>query len=104
MWSNNFFLIGVDFDSDMVNMDTNFRGEMDDIKKLYNSWLYRYLKHFGRISVMKSLALLTLSHVVLVCPHIDPEVLGGLTKPDIGTFWDSLKMSWAGRLLANDGF
>ena len=31
-----------------------------------------------------------------------PLNLGGLNMPDIGTFWDSLKMSWARRLLATD--
>ena len=132
IWSNNFSLLGVDFDSDLANMDTNFNKKMDDIQKLYNSWLYRHLSPFGRISVIKSLALSKLSHVVLVCPHIEPEVLGelttmsfkflwknkpdrikrvdamlplnlgGLNMPDIGTFWDSLKISWARRLLATD--
>ena len=71
IWSNNFSLLGVDFDSDLANMDTNFNKKMDDIKKLYNSWLYRHLSPFGQISVIKSLALSKLSHVVLVCPHID---------------------------------
>ena len=31
-----------------------------------------------------------------------PLNLGGLNMPDIGTFWDSLKISWARRLLATD--
>ena len=42
-WANTFSLLGVDFDSDLANMDTNFREKMDEIKKLYNSWLYRHI-------------------------------------------------------------
>ena len=105
---------------------------MDDIKKIYDSWLYRHLTPFGRICVIKSLALSKLSHVVLVCPHVTTDMLkeltvmsfkflwknkpdrmkrvdtmlplnkGGLNMPDIETFWDSLKISWARRFLAED--
>ena len=132
IWSSTFRLLGIDFDSDLANMDTNFRTKMDEVKKLYNNWLYRHLSPIGRITVIKSLALSKLSHVVLVCPHISPNVLeelislsfnflwrnkpdrikrcdvtlpyekGGLNMPDIKNFWDSLKMSWSRRFMDED--
>ena len=132
IWSSTFRLLGIDFDSDLASMDTNFRTKIDEIKKLYNSWLYRHLSPIGRITIIKSLALSKLSHVVLACPHISPNVLkeltsmsfnflwknkpdrikrcevtlpydkGGLNMPDIDSFWSSLKMSWSRRLMDED--
>ena len=132
IWTNKFRLLGVDFDSDLAHMDTNFRTKLDEIEKLYNCWLYRHLTPIGRITVIKSMALSKLSHVVLVCPHISPNILkelismsfkflwknkpdrmkrcdvtlpyekGGLNMPDIETFWASLKMSWTRRLMSRD--
>ena len=133
IWAHNFTLLGIELDSDLAKMDTNFRKKYDDIKALYNNWLYRHLSPLGRITVIKSIALSKLSSVV-VCPHIAPTVLkdlinlsfkflwknkpdrmkrvdamlpidkGGLNMPDIGVFWDSLKISWARRLMNSDCF
>ena len=105
---------------------------MDEIDKLYNSWLYRHLSPLGRVCIIKSLALSKLSHIILVCPHLDPNILkelnllsfhflwknkpdrmkrhdtllplnkGGLNMPDIEKFWDSLKVSWSRRFLTGD--
>ena len=133
IWTNEFRLLGIDFDSDLAKMDTNFRLKLEEIKKLYKSWLYRHLTPFGKITIIKSMALSKLSHIVLVCPHIAPGVLkeleqlsfhflwnhkpdrikrcdatlpydrGGLNMPNIGQFWDSLKLSWSRRLITSDG-
>ena len=127
IWSNSFTLLGIDFDSDLAKMDTNFLTKIEEIEKLYKSWLYRKLTPLGKITVVKAIALSKLSHVVLVCPHIGdakvetltkmsfkflwsnkpdrmkredavlPISKGGLNMPEIGTFWDSLKCSWTRR-------
>ena len=129
IWDDCFTLLGIELDSDLAKMDTNFRKKMDEIEGLYKSWLYRNLTPMGKITVIKSLALSKLSHVVLVCPHLGdnmvksltkisfqflwsnkpdrmkqteavlPISLGGLNMPDIGAFWDSLKCSWTRRLM-----
>ena len=132
IWTNKFRLLGIDFDSDLADMDTNFRTKLEEIEKLYNCWLYRHLTPIGRITVIKAMALSKLSHVVLVCPHIAPNILkelvslsfkflwrnkpdrmkrcdvtlpyekGGLNMPDIEIFWASLKMSWSRRFMSKD--
>ena len=132
IWTNQFRLLGIDFDSDLANMDRNFHSKIDDIKKLYNNWLYRQLTPIGRITIIKSLALSKLSHVILACPQVSPQSLaeleklsfqflwknkpdrikrcyitlpyekGGLKMQDIQCFWNSLKVSWARRLLEED--
>ena len=82
----------------------------------------------GKVTIIKSLALSKLSHVVLVTPHLEdgslkalidasfkflwsgnsdrikrkiahlPIAEGGLNMPDIPHFWNSLKCSWIRRL------
>ena len=128
-WSNKFKLLGIDFDSDLSEMDNNFRKKIKEIDRLYKNWLYRHLTPIGRVTVIKSLALSKLTHVVLVCPDINsvclkeletlsfnflwkgkpdrlqrkivtlPYEKGGLNLLDLRDFWDSLKMSWSRRLL-----
>ena len=133
IWTKEFRLLGIDFDADLAKMDTNFKSKLKEIKNLYSNWLYRNLSPLGKITVIKSLALSKLSNVVLTCPHMSPEVLkeleqlsfsflwnnkpdrvkrcditlpydkGGLNMPDIGQFWNSLKLSWSRRLMTSEG-
>ena len=129
IWSDSFSLLGLEFDSDLAKMDTNFRDKITVIEKLYKSWLYRKLTPLGKITVIKSMALSQLSHVVLVCPHLGEDKIklvnqlsyqflwndkpdrmrraeavlpikhGGLNMPDVKIFWESLKCSWARRIM-----
>ena len=129
IWTKKFRLLGVDFDSDLAEMDLNFRTKVEEIDKLFKCWLYRHLTPLGKITIIKSMALSKLSHVAMVCPLIDPNILqelksmafkflwnnkpdrmkrceaylpvdkGGLNMPDIEIFWSSLKMTWARRLM-----
>ena len=92
-----------------------------------------YPTALGRITIIKSMALSKLSHVAMVCPLQDSNILqdlkkmafnflwknkpdrlkrceaelpidrGGLNMPDIETFWQSLKMTWSRRLLSESG-
>ena len=132
IWTNSFKLLGVEFDSDLANMDTNFRKKIEEIKSLFKCWLFRHLTPLGKVTIIKSLALSKLSHLVLVCPHDDGENLsildkmifnflwngkpdrmkrchvtlplnkGGLNLPDLKAFWSSLKLSWSRRLMSPD--
>ena len=129
IWTNKFRLLGVDFDSDLANMDTNFLIKLQEIDKLFKSWLFRHLTPYGKVTIIKSMALSKLSHIVLVCPHLGDEIVqklknmiykflwnnkpdrikrsyamlpcqkGGLNLPDVTTFWQSLKMSWSRKLM-----
>ena len=127
-WGNTFTVLGIDFDCKLINMHQNFKKKLKDIQKLYASWMYRNLSPLGKVTVVKSLALSKLTHVVLVAPHGQENMLnelikesykfvwsskpdrikrriavlpvreGGLNMPDIKNFWNSLKVSWARRI------
>ena len=101
---------------------------------MLQGWLYRHLSPYGKIVIIKSLALSKLSHIALVVPSLAKKDLhtleqiffsfiwsnkgckvsksdslrplkkGGLAMVDVGTFWQSLKCSWVRRLLSTDAF
>ena len=133
-WSKSFRLLGIDFCSDLVNMDCNFDNKINEIRSLFNCWLNRTLTIYGKITVVKTLALSKLSHLPLVLPNLGDQKLkvienlilnfiwdnkpakvakdhaklsekaGGLGLTDIKTFWQSLKFSWLRRLLSTSSF
>ena len=133
-WSNNFKLLGVEFDNKLENMHTNFDIKLREIEKLFSCWMHRNLTVYGKIVVVKTLALSKLSHLALVLPTLEkqhlkklerlvfnfiwngkpdkvardharlPEKLGGLGLTDIKQFWNSLKFSWLRRMCVSKSF
>ena len=120
-WVSNFTLLGIEFQNNLEGMDKNFDSKVEDIEKLLNCWINRTLTVYGKLTVIKSLALSKLSHLALVLPNLDknklkiletllfkflwgnkpdkvsrdhvklPEKAGGLGLVDIKQFWSSLK-------------
>ena len=133
-WDNKFRLLGVDFFSNLEGMDCNFLSKMEEIRKVLNCWIYRTLTIYGKIVVVKTLALSKLSHLPLVLPDLNSvqlkqleniifsflwgnkpdkvsrdhsklsEKAGGLGVIDIKCFWQALKFSWIRRLLNTNAF
>ena len=97
---------------------------MIEISKPLNNWKNRYLSPFGKITVIKTLALPKITHIALVTPELDynyakkleimfykflwngkpdkiareackmPYSKGGLNMTSVQEFWNSLKVSW----------
>ena len=133
-WDNKFRLLGIDFQSNLENMESNFEQKIGEIEKLLNCWIYRTLTVYGKITIIKTLALSKLSHLALVLPNLDKkqirllenlffkflwgnkpdkvsrdhaklsEKAGGLGFVDVKQFWDSLKFSWLRRLCNTNAF
>ena len=131
-WNQNgkFKLLGISFDL-FANDKTlaNFKNNIDKIKYLLNSWIYRDLTYVGKITVIKSLALPILIQSLTVLPNPPDNVFkeientffsflwnkkpdkikrktiignyeeGGLKMPHIESFCMSLKMMWIHRLI-----
>ena len=134
VWAKKFTLLGLDFDNKLEQMDQNYFEKIKDINKLLQGWLYRHLSPYGKIVVIKSLALSKLSHIALVVPSLakkdmktleqtlfsflwsnknakvaksdslKPLKRGGLGMVDIANFWKSLKCTWVRRLLSTKAF
>ena len=134
VWAKNFTLLGIDFTADLKNMEQNYFAKIEDLQKTLNSWRYRHLTPYGKIVVIKSLALSKLSHIAMVVPDLSktelkklekicfdflwsnkpakvckvdailPEKRGGLGMVDIESFWKSFKCSWLRRILNSNDF
>ena len=50
-------------------MHSNYDKANDSIQKVLNSWRFRYLTIFGKITVIKTLCLPKLNHIVSVVPN-----------------------------------
>ena len=133
-WVKTFNLLGINFDNNLTSMESNFTKKLEEIDKMLASWLFRYLTPYGKVMIIKSLALSKLGHMALVIPNPTkqmlkqiesvffrflwnnksekvsrehtklPEKLGGLNFPDIESFWLSFKFSWFRRLLNTSAF
>ena len=133
-WVATFTLLGIKFDSALANMEDNFDEKMIKIQNMLSNWSLRYLTPFGKITVIKSLALSKLSHIALVVPNPSrdkirrietvlfkflwgggsekirredsklPPRYGGLGMPDINSFWTAFKFSWLRRLVQSQAF
>ena len=123
--ANSTLALGINFShDDEIAYKKNFEQKLTSMKSLLNLWFPRNLTLYGRITVLKSLAISKLVHntSVLTFPPkfitlvnqaitqfvwnktvkikhkttIGPKELGGLDFPD---FPDSLKVTWVKRLL-----
>ena len=134
-WVKQFKLLGIHFTTDLENMeDINFDTTIESIKKLLKCWHFQDLTPYGKITVIKSLALSKLTHISQILPSLQkrmindlnnlfysflwnnkpdkvsrktitiPEKLGGLGMIDINSFWSSIQCSWIRRLNTSESF
>ena len=108
--------------------------QLEDIKKLFKNWQFRHLTPYREITIIKTLALSKLTHIVCVLPSINvrmirqinqlcfnfiwdgkpdkisrkatimPEALGGLGMKCVETFWTSIQCSWFRRIRDGNAF
>jgi len=134
VWTKNFTLLGITFDNNLENMEDNFWHQFRSIEKLLATWIYRHLTPYGRVTVIKTLALSKLSHLALVILTPSkkmlktlevaffkfiwdngsekvrredaklPEALGGINVPNIEKYWSAFKFSWIRRVLETQHF
>ena len=133
-WDNKFKLLGIEFDNNLEKMDSNYSTKIEEITKLLNCWIYRNVTPYGKIVIIKTLALSKLSHTALVIPSLSnkrvkeietlffkflwgnkpdkvsrecvkiKEKQGGMGLIDIKDFWMAFKFSWIRRLIKTDAF
>ena len=131
-WCIEFKLLGIQFDCTLSNMQINYENALNAIRSEINSWKYRFLTIYGKITVIKNLCIPKINHIVAVVPnpsiaHLNsleselrffirdgnPNVVdektrrmavrdGGFGVPNINTFWKSIRMSWLRRLIDCD--
>ena len=68
-WCVEFKLLGIQFDCTLSNMHVNYDIALDAIRKEINSWKYRFLTIYGKITVIKTLCIPKINHIVAVVPN-----------------------------------
>ena len=85
----NFKLLGIDFSLDLSSMpDLNFRKKIIDVSKILKSWQHRKLTLLGKVTVIKTLALPKLIHLLTSLPNLKQSLFNDLNKLFFNFIWD----------------
>ena len=130
-WDNSeFTVLGVKFPKDLDKItEINYSSKIEEMKKVFLSWSKRILTPLGRITVIKSLALSKMNHLIISLPKPSARLIreiqnmfynylwnggpdkvkrsiiiqnyekGGLKMIDLDSFFNSLRLTWLLRLL-----
>lgn len=134
-WSQGRFkVLGIIFSTDVDQIpDLNLKNKKEEIENIFKRWEYRNLTLYGKISIIKTLALAKLVHILSIIPDPGDTYMkeietcfykflwnekngnikrttmiqdfknGGLKMIDIRCFAHALKVAWIKRLLCSDG-
>ena len=134
-WAHSFVVLGIHYDVKSLSETTkiNILSKINDIKKLIRTWSCRQLTPYGKVSIVKSLLLSKITHILLSLPSPNLEILkqidslflnfvwsnkpakfskaileadirdGGLKLHNLEIFDQSLKLGWLKRYLKSDG-
>ena len=84
-----FKILGITFSLNLQEMvKINYDGKIREIKSLLISWSKRVLTPYGKITVIKSLALAKLSHLFLMLPNPDNKTIKELEKLFFNYLWN----------------
>ena len=86
-WDTKFTLLGIDFTSNLEGMECNFQSKIEKIKKIFNQWFHRSLSVYGKIVVIKTLALPKLCHLALVLPDLNKHRIKQLESLTFNFLW-----------------
>ena len=70
LWATKFKLLGITFTFNLEGMESNFHEKIEAMKRVFNCWIYRKISPYGKITIIKSLALSKLSYVALIMPTL----------------------------------
>ena len=79
-WVKNFRLLGLDLDMNLENLNINYENGMAAITKLLNKWSYKFLTPYGRITIIKTLALPKITHIATALPNLDTKQINEIQK------------------------
>jgi hypothetical protein len=135
MWNPTVFkVLGICFSTNVKNIvSLNYETKFLEIKKIFNSWSRRNLTPFGKITVIKTLALSKLTYLFMNLPDTEEDFLenlqrlmfsfvwdgkidkikrtsmyqqyeaGGLKMVNVKLFLSSLKITWLEKIVHDDG-
>ena len=128
-----FNVLGIKFSTDLNEMiKINYNDKIREIKTLLTQWTKRILTPYGKITVIKTLAVSKITHLLIALPNPNENIMkeieslffkflwnnkpdkikrtvlikqyteGGLKMIELHSFMHSLKLSWLRRLLTEN--
>ena len=67
-WCTEFKLLGIYFDSTLSKMHVNYEKAIESVRREINSWKFRFLTIFGKVTVIKTMCVPKLNHIAVVVP------------------------------------
>ena len=113
-------------------MHVNYERAIESVRQEINSWKYRFLTIYGKVTVIKTMCIPKLNHIAVVvpnpsCTHLrmlecelkqfitrnNPSIVdentrkmsvkeGGFSVPVVNTFWKAIRMSWLRRSIGSE--
>jgi hypothetical protein len=68
--------------------ELNFRKKITDVSKILKSWQHRKLTLLGKVTVIKTLALPKLIHLLTSLPNLEQALFNDLIKLFFNFIWD----------------
>ena len=72
---------------DLENLHINYENGLETIKKLLNKWSYKFLTPYGRITIIKTLALPKITHIATAIPNLDNKLIEDIQKILFDFLW-----------------
>ena len=68
-WCTEFKLLGIYFDSTLSKMHVNYENAIESVRREINSWKFRFLTIYGKVTVIKTMCIPKLNHIAVVVPN-----------------------------------
>ena len=77
-WVKELTILGINLTAAPALTINNFEDKLGEVNSIFNKWQYRNLTVYGRIKIVKTLALSKLTHVVQIIPQLDEKRIATL--------------------------
>ena len=83
-----FTILGMEFNQDLINlMNININNKMPQMLAIMNSWSKRNISPIGRVTVIKTLVLPKITHILMVLPPSQSNLTEELEKRFFKFIW-----------------
>ena len=107
-WTHTFEVLGIEYDVFKLSEITelNLNSKIVKIKKLIRTWSTRKLTPYGKVTIVKSLLLSKITHILLSLPSPNPETFKTLENIFLSFIWNDKPAKFSKTILeaeVNDG-
>ena len=109
IWTQDFTSLGIDYNINQLHKitDLNLEGKILDMEKLISIWKIRNLTLVGKITIIKTLLISKITHILLSLPKPSEEYFDRIEKTFLTFLWQNkppkFKLSILEKLTANGG-